>query len=308
MGIVHFESAVPETERRARLFSGDVFCWRARPSSLALISLAREMLAEAFAPLDPETAQHSLDVEKFAAILSVVKPRFIHDPRCKVLIPRLLADLGCDPADTFFDVPRLRSATSDGYLNSGIAYAFHLHRDTWYSAPMCQINWWLPVFELRQCNGMVIHPRYFDLAVANTSSSFDYQQWQRTGRVAASQQVRGDDRPQPRATAPVAEDGPLVLIPESGGIMAFSAAHLHGTLPNSSGVTRYSIDFRTVTATDVRNLAGATNMDSRCSGSTMLDYLNCTTFGHLADDIIAPYADGPPQRCDSSLASDRRPG
>jgi len=202
----------------------------------------------------------------------------------------------------------MRSATSHGYLTSGIAYAFHLHRDTWYSAPMCQINWWLPVFELRQCNGMVLHPRHFDSPVPNTSSSFDYQQWKRTGRVAASHQVRSDDRPQPRATAPVAEDGPLVLIPEAGGIMAFSAAHLHGTLPNSSGVTRYSIDFRTVTAMDVRGFAGARNVDSLCSGSTMLDYLNCTSLAHLPGDIVAPYADGPPQRCESQVAPGQHAG
>jgi hypothetical protein len=40
-----------------------------------------------------------------------------------------------------FDMPRLRSSTSDNYLTTGIAYEWHPHRDTWYSAPQCQINW-----------------------------------------------------------------------------------------------------------------------------------------------------------------------
>ena len=61
----------------------------------------------------------------------------------------ILSDLGCDPEQTYFDVPRLRSSTSEQYLTSGIAYAWHPHRDTWYSAPLCQLNWWLPVYEIR---------------------------------------------------------------------------------------------------------------------------------------------------------------
>ncbi len=41
-------------------------------------------------------------------------------------------------------------------LIGGIAYAFHAHRDTWYSAPMCQINWWIPIFEVNGGNAEVV--------------------------------------------------------------------------------------------------------------------------------------------------------
>ena len=36
-----------------------------------------------------------------------------------------------------------------------------------------------------------------------------------------------------------------------GGIVLFSGAQLHSTVPNTSGYTRYSIDFRTVNLDDV---------------------------------------------------------
>src|SRR5690606_3430824 len=108
----------------------------------------RGMLKDAFGPRDPELAQHEMPVVDFAGLLSRLKPEFIHHPACKTIMPRLLARLGCDPKQTYFDVPRLRTSTSDDYLTTGIAYAFHPHRDTWYSAPMCQINWWLPVYPL----------------------------------------------------------------------------------------------------------------------------------------------------------------
>ena len=51
--------------------------------------------------------------------------------------------------------------------------------------------------------------------------------------------------------------------------MLFSAAQLHSTVPNSSGLTRYSIDFRTVHLDDVWNKRGALNIDSACSGTTL---------------------------------------
>ena len=86
------------------------------------------------------------------------------------LVRALLEDLGCNADDTYFDVPRMRSSTSDDYLTTGIAYAWHPHRDTWYSAPQCQLNWWLPIYDLASENAMAFHPRYFTEGVANTSS------------------------------------------------------------------------------------------------------------------------------------------
>jgi len=54
----------------------------------------------------------------------------------------------CDLDDTYLDMPRLRVVSSHGYLTTGMGYAHPPHRDTWYSAPMAQINWWLPTYDL----------------------------------------------------------------------------------------------------------------------------------------------------------------
>jgi hypothetical protein len=51
----------------------------------------------------------------------------------------------------------------------GFAYAWHPHRDTWYSAPLAQVNYWMPVYEISADNAMAFHPEYFDGAVANDS-------------------------------------------------------------------------------------------------------------------------------------------
>ena len=148
MGAIYIDRDVSDDARRAALYQGSLFVYSPKPSTAALCAFAREMIDRAFAPLVPEDAHLALPVERYAQILGELKPAFIHHPESKRLIRALLADLGCEPSRTYFDVPRLRSSTPGGYLTTGIAYAFHPHRDTWYSAPQFQLNWWLPVYPL----------------------------------------------------------------------------------------------------------------------------------------------------------------
>jgi hypothetical protein len=88
-------------------------------------------------------------------------------------------------------------------------------------------------------------------------------------------------------------DPQVRLICPPGGIIEFSGAHLHSTVPSTSGRTRYSIDFRTVHLDDVMGDAGAPNVDSACTGTTMGDYLRGTDLAHLPAELIARY-DTPP--------------
>ncbi len=50
---------------------------------------------------------------------------------------------------------------------------------------------------------MAFHPQYFDRAVRNSSSGYDYEEWSRTGRRDAAKQVKKETRkqPQPAGTA-----------------------------------------------------------------------------------------------------------
>jgi hypothetical protein len=87
-------------------------------------------------------------------------------------------------------------------------------------------------------------------------------------------------------------DPQVRLVCDVGGAYQFSAAQMHSTVPNTSSVTRYSIDFRTVHLDDVRGRIGAPNIDSACTGTTMGDYLRGNDLSHLPEDAIAPYLDG----------------
>jgi hypothetical protein len=105
--------------------------------------------------------------EKYAQIFAVLTPRFIHRPKVKELVAEMRRESGCDLEKTYFDVPRMPTASPGNYLKSCVAYPFHPHRDTWYSAPFCQINWWIPIFDLTSENCIAIHPEYWAKPVKN---------------------------------------------------------------------------------------------------------------------------------------------
>jgi hypothetical protein len=287
-----FDSAADDSQRRTELYRGSLFVDAYSPAVLGLCQFAQELIEATFHPHDPLTVHHKLPVERCVELLAGLKPEFIHHRKSKELIQRILLERGCDLDNTYFDVPRLRTAFPSDYLSSGIAYAFHPHRDTWYSAPFSQINWWLPVYEFSPDNGMAFHPQFWDSAVPNNSNSYNYYEWNRTSRQNAASHIKTDTRIQPRPQISLKPDPQLRLVVNVGGVMSFSAAQLHSTVLNTCDVTRYSTDFRTVNLDDLRNRRGAPNVDSASTGTTLRDYIRASDFTRLPDDVVALYFDG----------------
>jgi hypothetical protein len=234
-----------------------------------------------------------MSVEEYVAIAAPLKPKFIHHPITKALVRDLLEEMNCDLDLTYQDVPRLRMVTSDGYLTSGVGYAHHPHRDTWYSAPMAQINWWIPIYPMESESSMAFHPRYWAEAIENGSHEFNYYEWNAVGRANAAQHIKSDDRKQPKPLQELHLDPQVRIVPEPGGMVLFSAAQLHSTVPNTSGKTRYSMDFRTVHIGDLRSRAGARNIDSRSTGTSLRDFLRCHDLAAMPEDVVAMYDSGP---------------
>ncbi|HVN94236.1 MAG TPA: hypothetical protein VMT38_11095 [Terracidiphilus sp.] len=289
---IYVDREIKDDQRRAALYDGSLFVHSPSLYALKLCNLAQELIEEAFHPYDPLRAYEQMAAEQCAQILAVLKPKFIHHPKSKEYIQGMLRASGCDMERTYFDVPRMRTAFPGDYLRSGIAYAFHPHRDTWYSAPLCQINWWMPIYELNEENCMALHPNYFGRAIKNGSRHYNYQKWNQESRFNAAQHIKADTRIQPHAEEPLELEPQIRLICPVGGAFQFSAAQLHSTAPNTSNVTRFSIDFRTVNLDDIVSRKGAVNLDSECTGTTMGDYLRGTDLAHIPPEILAPYLDG----------------
>ena len=78
-------------------------------------------------------------------------------------------------------------------------------------------------------------------------------------------------------------------------MMVFSGAQLHSSVPNTSGRTRFSVDFRTVHRADVESRQRCPNVDSHCTGTTMRDYLRVSDLERLPAERSRRYDAGVPE-------------
>jgi hypothetical protein len=262
-----------EEERRRTVHSGSILIYPGSEASKSLCELAESMINEAFDGLDPEHAQEVLSVERFVEIVGPLKSRFTNASQTKERLRRYIIDMGADPHTTYFDVPRLRVVPHSGYLSAGVSYAYKAHRDIWYSSPTAQINWWLPVLDVTPERSMAFFPDYWDHPIPNTSQDFDYGEWVRVGRAAALSQISKDARKHPLPLNDPSIEQEFRFGARAGDAILFSAAHLHATVPNTSGATRFSTDFRTISLEDLRSGQGGPNVDCRARGTTLGDFL-----------------------------------
>jgi hypothetical protein len=189
-------------------------------------------------------------------------------------------------------VPKPRTAYPSDHLTTGIAFAFPWHRDTWYAAPIQQINWWFPVFDLKPENAMKFSTNAFGQNVENDSAGFDAYQANRD-RLTTAQQVGKDSRSRPGAQNYVAPDE-LVLLPAPGQILLFSGAQLHASIPNTSGISRYSVDFRTIDQRDVVSGTGSPSIDVSCSGTVLREFARVSSDERLPEEFVRQMAGAPP--------------
>ena len=285
MTAVWLNNVIGDEERRRRLYDGEIFVYDGLRSVQEFVSFSRELIESALAPHDPRHVHEALSPAELAPKLGSLKPAFTHSPEALRLVRAMLAELGTDPDDCHLDVPKLRTAYPAGHLTKGIAYAFPGHRDTWYGAPYAQVNWWLPIYPLFADNAMAFYPRYFSIPVVNDSARFNYYR-RNVERKDVAKFVDDDPRVQPSALELDREEPEFRLLPNVGGIILFSGAQLHATVSSATSLSRYSVDFRTVSRTDVACERGAPNVDTQCSGTALRDFRRCSDGAAMPDELV----------------------
>lgn len=282
---LYLNRRISDGERRTSLFAGDLYVYTGRPGALGLADHARSLVAEAFAGLDPERAQYGMGVDEFVTRVAPLKSEFTNGERTKVLCQQFVRDFDVDPDTTYFDIPRLRVIPAGDYLTAGVSYNYRAHRDMWYGHPQQLINYWVPVFPVVEQNSMSMFVDYFDRPVRNASNAYDYDQWVARHRFAAAEKTTTDDRPHPLPLEPIETRGEIRIAGGTGDVMMFSSQHLHASVPNTSGVTRFSYDLRTIDIEDVRLGRGPVNIDSGATGTTLGDFLRVSDLAPL--DVAA---------------------
>jgi hypothetical protein len=286
------DPAISAEDLRRRLYRGDLVILTKLPALGKFVEYMRAELIELFAPHDPEHVHEHIEPAEMAKILGVWKPRWIHAERSRELVRAIIAEAGFDPEYTHYDVPKPRTSFPSGHLTTGIAFAFPWHRDVWYSAPAQQINWWLPVFPLRETNAMSFDLANFARAVPNTSGDFDcYENNARRLTTAKSVGKESQARPGAIDHAPSVD---VIPLPAPGQVLLFSGAQLHTSIPNSSGLARYSVDFRTVNTADLRAGTGAPLVDAYCTGTAIRDFVSVKDESMFDEDTVRSIYGAPP--------------
>lgn len=277
MNTIYFNAKTNDDIRRNKLYSGKIFVYSPCPSAIALCQLARDLIEAAFGSPLPPKIEEGLAVEDFLVAESSLKQQLMHHPQVKQLIRSLLQEFGCSLSKTYFDLPQLRIFPCRGYLPNGEGMFHDPHRDTWYAAPQCLINWWIPLCDFESENALAFHPLYWNRPAQNDSAQFNQGQ---------DYKINFREAEFPHPTEEVVIEPEVRVVCPAFSPLLFSGAQMHSAVPNTSGLTRYSLDLRTVHYDDIVAGHGAPNVDSQSANALLSAFMRAEDFTFFPDQSV----------------------
>ncbi len=257
---------------RQCIYAGQIFHVPAITETRRLVADVYAALEDNFAaPLQGVHARMSFDEMKQP--LAKLRHDLEHLPRYAQAGADILSTLGLAGAAVRRDALRLRCVLNAGHQSPLADRAYAAHRDTWFGNPQSQINFWIPLHDVTPAQSFTFYPSYFNAPLKNTSGGFDYMQWM---QVAGWQGAKTLQKPAevdyPQALETPEDSHAFSFAAKAGDIIIFAASHLHQTVKNASGLTRFSLDFRAVHIADHAAGIGAPNPDNASQPDALRDY------------------------------------
>ena len=193
--------------------------------------------------------------DDYLARVGALQKRFREHPEARRLFLAALERVGVDLSRTCWDWLYLRVLPSGEEYAGGRAAKLGFHRDTWSSNVYAQTNWWAPIYRITPARGLAFYPDYWSEPLKNSSSGWDLDE------IRARRRAGEPVALVPEPDEPVDTRSEMRLAPEPGDLLCFSGAHLHASVPNSTGLARFSVEARTVDVGDVAAGRGAPNVD-----------------------------------------------
>ena len=254
-----------------RIYAGDIIRITELPAMAALVALTRAWLEDALHPWAPPEIHRYLSHDEQTLRFAQCQNAFARSKEVRehwrVVVESLgLAPdaLACDRLHLRFQPHREpRQSTPRARTTATIAF----HRDTWGSNLYAQTNWWAPIYPITTGRTFALYPHLWQQALRNCSADFDMrailERSHRDGRNA----VDADEAIPHLLEAIDPQQGVAVDI-APGSLIAFSGAHAHAGVGNSTGLTRISFETRSVLIDDVLAGLGAPNIDGHAPWRT----------------------------------------
>lgn len=276
-------AAIDDEPRGDRIFAGELIVHRALDAMAALVARADDMIRAAFAPHDPLTAHQVLAPAAYGDIAEGLIAAFEKDTDIQARYRAALSAAGVDPGRVYWDRLRLRiQPPGDSHMSRRVMNLAP-HRDTWGSNVLAQINWWAPIYPVTAERTLEVFPAHWSKPVANTSADWDYDE------LRARRRAGDHSYPLlPRATGPIDRGDAWACHIEPGDLLCFSGAHLHASVPNTTSLTRFSTEVRTVCLDDLSAGRAAPDVDGAAPRQPLEWFKRMTDGEPLRDALVNP--------------------
>ncbi|BBB25343.1 hypothetical protein [Amphritea japonica] len=268
MQIHEYSTAITDAERSEILFNGDLIVFKQLSVLSELNSqvdaLVNEGLSAKYLVTSDQISGQVTGRESGNKYLQRIQQSFSENPQFArffcLALRQCGVELNLSYADKLFlrSVPPRESEQPDSPMFRG---SIKPHRDTWGSNIQQQINWWSPVYPVTEQSAIVFYPDYWDRAVANSTDRWSFEAFC-TARDQAGEDGSIDYPYAPQVLEPIETTREQIVVVEPGDLLCFSSAHLHASVPNSSGQTRYSYELRTFNLDDIARTHMPINVDN----------------------------------------------
>lgn len=292
----------PAREFHDLVYAGAILRLDALPEQLRIVEFTKAFVEERFHPHVPVEVHrhlsHEQQVEQFAAATR----DYARLQEVKRLWRELFEAVGLDPAQTARDRLHLRfqphQSPQESVPRTRSTATVRFHRDTWGTNLYAQVNWWAPVYPITAGRTMAMYPALWARVLDNSSATFDFSKVLERSR--AGENVSAYDGGIPQLLEEVDPDLAVPVVIEPGTIIAFSAAQAHAGVPNHTGLTRISLETRTLSVEDFCAGRGAPDVDGRATWMSPGLFRRVTDGVKLHDLVgareLEPFAFGEPLR------------
>ena len=261
MSISHFNHPISDKERAERCFNGELLIFRNIPAMHELIEFTDNMISEALGGVAALEAQHHFLPEEFLQRTGSAQASFRNSQIAKDHFFKAIEQCGVDLNNTYYDYFPMRIVPFDKDYNGAEYGEIGQHRDTWGSNIYSQINWWAPIYELEEDRTIAVYPDYWDKPIANNTDTWSHLEYiKKRKETPAEREVSYPSAPSPQVE--VNASNMIKVMLEPGDVLCFSSAHLHGSVPNTTEIPRYSVEMRTINKHDLAANRSAPNVDN----------------------------------------------